>query len=104
MLTYLRTTKLAFGLWACCMAIGAAAQSAPQTNAPSDDEIRRLLMQASIAAYNGQCPCPDSRNSDGERCGGNSAYSRGRGERPLCNPSDVTDAMIRRYRESLPKP
>lgn len=85
-----RTAKFVFSLWAYCLAIGAAAQSSPQTNAPSDDEIRQLLMRASIAAYNGQCPCPDSRNNAGER--------------PLCNPSDVNDAMIRRYRESLPKP
>jgi hypothetical protein len=85
--------------WATLAAVG-------QTTAtqPSDDDIRRLLMQQSVAVYSGSCPCPNSRNRGGARCGGNSAYSRPGGERPLCYPSDVTAEMIRRYRESLAKP
>lgn len=82
-------------------AYGQAAQSAPQN--PSDAEIRNLLVQRSIAAYSGACPCPENRNSRGARCGGNSAYSRPGGNRPLCYPSDVTEAMIQRYRETLAK-
>jgi hypothetical protein len=65
----------------------------------SDSEIRQLLIRQSIAAYSGACPCPETRNSRGARCGGNSAYNRAGGNRPLCYPSDVTDAMIQRYRE-----
>jgi hypothetical protein len=69
----------------------------------SDSEVRLLLVQESIAAYNGACPCPETRNSRGARCGGNSAYSRPGGSRPLCYPTDVTDAMIQRYRDWLAK-
>jgi hypothetical protein len=69
----------------------------------SDSEVRLLLVQESIAAYNGACPCPETRNSRGARCGGNSAYSRPGGSRPLCYPTDVTDAMIQRYRDLLAK-
>jgi hypothetical protein len=84
---------------ACCMAAMAFTQTA-QTQL-SDDEIKALLMQASKAAYSGTCPCPESRNAVGNPCGGTSAYSRRGAERPLCYPSDVTDAMIKSYRSSL---
>jgi hypothetical protein len=73
-----------------------AVQSQPT---PSDDEIRRLLVQQSLAAYDGSCPCPESRNGSGNRCGGNSAYSRPGGQQPLCYPSDVTVEMISAYRK-----
>ena len=82
-------------------AYGQAEQSGPQN--VSDAEIRNLLVQRSIAAYAGACPCPESRNSRGARCGGNSAYSRPGGSRPLCYPTDVTDAMVQRHRETLAK-
>src|SRR5690242_11405253 len=39
----------------------------------TDAEIRLLLVRESIASYSGACPCPDSRNGRGARCGGNSA-------------------------------
>ena len=69
----------------------------------SDAEVRLLLVQESIAAYSGACPCPETRNSRGARCGGNSAYSRPGGSRPMCYPTDVTDVIIQRYRDSLAK-
>src|SRR5690242_12853449 len=67
----------------------------------TDDQIRQLLVQASIAAYAGNCPCPENRNSASRRCGGNSAYSRPGGSHPLCYPSDVSDVMVKRYRDGL---
>jgi len=98
--------RAALAVCAVLLALWSAAHS--QTTQPasqnlSDAEIRNRLIQESIAAYSGACPCPENRNSRGARCGGNSAYSRAGGNRPLCYPSDVTDAMIRRYREALPK-
>lgn len=65
----------------------------------TDDEIRKLLIQRSIAAYSGNCPCPYSVMRNGRRCGGNSAYSKPGGASPLCYPTDVTAAMIDRYRK-----
>lgn len=91
-----------FVLAAAGSACGQATSAEP--SALSEDQIRALLVEASKAAYNGACPCPESRNSRGARCGGNSAYSRGGGNRPLCYPSNLTPAMIQRYRDSLPKP
>lgn len=60
----------------------------------SDAEIRRILIQQSIASYRGSCPCPYSIDRAGRRCGGRSAYSPPGGASPLCYESDVTDAMV----------
>jgi hypothetical protein len=64
----------------------------------SDDEIRQLIVQESIASYAGACPCPESHNAAGRRCGGNSAYSRPGGAKPVCYAENVTKEMIDRYR------
>lgn len=61
------------------------------------DEIRRMMIQASISSYSGNCPCPYNRASDGSRCGGRSAWSRPGGEAPLCYPDDISDAMVERF-------
>jgi len=66
----------------------------------SDDEVRRKIIQASIAQYPGACPCPYIRDGGGRRCGGRSAYSRPGGYDPLCYPADVTPEMIAQYRVS----
>ncbi len=90
-----------FFAWLALCSLGADAQEAKQ--GPTDAEIRELLIQASMAAYKGACPCPESlnaRNSAAE----DSAYSRDGGNRPLCYPQDVKDEMIKRYREQLAKP
>lgn len=66
--------------------LGACAQEGKTS--PTDDEIRDVLTRASIAVYDGACPCPESRNAKGERCGGTSAYTKEQGgHRLLCSPS-----------------
>ena len=57
-------------------------------NPLSDDAIKQILSDASVALYRGNCPCPDSAKADGTRCGGSSAYSRGNGDKPLCHAKD----------------
>lgn len=42
----------------------------------SDDAVRHLLIEQSIAGYGGNCPCPYNSKRNGHRCGGSSAYSR----------------------------
>jgi hypothetical protein len=67
---------------------------------PSDDDIRFRIIEESMAAFPGKCPCPQSLLNSGKRCGKNSAYSKkGGGARPKCYPSDVSDAQVKRYRE-----
>lgn len=65
----------------------------------SDAQIRQLLIEDSIAAYDGNCPCPYSRARNGSRCGRRSAYDREGGEAPLCFKQDVTDEMVQSYRQ-----
>ena len=66
----------------------------------SDDAIRRLLIQRSIASYSTKCPCPYFLDRASRRCGARSAYSKPGGESPLCFPEDVTPAMIEAYRKA----
>ena len=90
---------------------GGAAASASQGAAPpaqaamavqkrelTDDEIADILIQRSIAAYPGACPCPYIRDRAGRRCGARSAYSRRGGASVLCYRRDVTPDMIARHR------
>lgn len=69
----------------------------------SDAQIKKLLIEESIAAYDGNCPCPYSRARNGSRCGKRSAYSREGGAAPLCYPSDVTAEMVQAYRDEHPE-
>lgn len=64
----------------------------------SDAQIRQLLIDRSITAYPGSCACPYNRARDGSRCGARSAWSKPGGASPLCYTSDVTQAMVDRYR------
>ena len=68
----------------------------------TDSRIRKILIQESIAAYSGNCPCPYNTASNGSSCGGRSAWSRAGGEEPLCYPKDVSSEMVREYRDSHP--
>lgn len=65
----------------------------------TDDQVRKALVEKSIASYPGSCPCPYNVAKNGSRCGKRSAWSRAGGYAPLCYPSDITDAMVKRYRE-----
>lgn len=78
----------------------ALAPLAAPAQSPSDDTIRRMLIDASIASYSGNCPCPYNRASNGSRCGGRSAWSRPGGAAPLCYPGDISDAMVERVRRN----
>ena len=69
----------------------------PALTATEVANIKGLLIQASIAEYNGSCPCPYSVARDGSSCGRRSAYSRAGGEEPLCYPDDVSDELVYGY-------
>jgi hypothetical protein len=66
--------------------------------AQKESEIRQQIIQQSITAYPGRCPCPYNVMSNGRRCGKRSAWSRPGGYAPLCYPADVSDAMVKAYR------
>jgi hypothetical protein len=64
----------------------------------SDDKIKVLLIQESVSAYPGNCPCPYYTDRAGRQCGKRSAWSKPGGYSPLCYPSDVTSQMLENYR------
>lgn len=67
---------------------------------PTDDEIRAAIVERSIAAYTGSCPCPYNVDRAGRSCGGRSAWSRPGGRAPLCFSKDVSEEQVREYRKT----
>ncbi len=80
------------------MTAAGAAMAASQL---SDAEVRRRIIQQSIAAYPGPCPCPYNVMRNGRPCGTNSAYSKPGGRSPVCYERDVTAAMVREFRARM---
>jgi hypothetical protein len=76
-----------------------ASAESPKSKRPTDAQIKQLLIEESIAAYSGNCPCPYSTMANGRQCGKRSAYSRPGGEAPLCYAADVTAEMVKAYRD-----
>ena len=68
------------------------------SNNLSDGEVKRLVIQESIASYPGRCPCPYNVDRAGRSCGRRSAYSRPGGYSPICYESDITPQMVEQYR------
>lgn len=64
----------------------------------SDEQVRQLIIQESISAYPGNCPCPYNRASNGSRCGKRSAWSRVGGYSPICYSKEVSDKQVGKYR------
>jgi choline dehydrogenase-like flavoprotein len=64
----------------------------------SDAEIRQAIIQESLAAYPGPCPCPYNIMRNGRRCGANSAYSKPGGYSPVCFAENITKQMVDDYR------
>jgi hypothetical protein len=77
---------------------GDSAQKGGKKRAPSDAQIKQILIEESIAAYSGNCPCPYNTARNGSRCGRRSAYDRAGGEAPLCYAKDVSAQMVQEYR------
>ena len=90
--------KIAVWLVALVLVAGtAAAQTSSKT--VSAPEIKKAIVQASLATYSGSCPCPYNVDRAGRRCGKRSAYSRPGGAAPICFEEDVTPAMVEGYRK-----
>lgn len=70
----------------------------PKAKRLSEAQVKKVLIEESIDAYQGSCPCPYSRARNGSRCGKRSAYDREGGAAPLCFAGDVTAEMVAEYR------
>ncbi|GEM_PF-3891778 len=77
------------------------AQEILKSDVLSDAKIRKLIIKESIDAYTGNCACPYNRTKRGYRCGKRSAYSRPGGEEPICYKRDVSEVMIREFRNRM---
>ncbi len=60
----------------------------------------KQLIRESIANYKGQCPCPYSIMTNGNKCGEKSAYSKPGGYEPLCYESDLISKEDRKLNTS----
>jgi SH3-like domain-containing protein len=67
----------------------------------SDSVIVQRIIAESISGYSGSCPCPESRDRAGRRCGRRSAYSKPGGAAPICYQNDVSRSMIDAFRSRL---
>jgi len=82
-------------------AVGVAkGPSAKKVSEMSDAEVKRRMIEDSIADYPGPCPCPYNTARNGSSCGKRSAWSRPGGYSPLCYPSDISAGMVGDYRAS----
>jgi hypothetical protein len=71
--------------------------------AQSDDDIRRLVIEDSLARFQSYCPCPYSYDR-GQQCADKSVYRQSSGGRPVdlyCYPSDVPYWEIVNYRRRM---
>ena len=71
----------------------------PYKSLGSDEDIKEKIIRDSIASYPGRCPCPYNTDRAGRECGARSAWSKPGGRAPVCYPDDVSDEMVRRYKE-----
>ena len=85
-------------LVAALVAVLIGSKGIAQARELSDTEIRKAIIQQSIAEYPGPCPCPYNTMGNGRACGGRSAYSRPGGYSPICYERDVTPDMIARFK------
>lgn len=64
----------------------------------TDPEVRARIIQESLAAYPGNCPCPYNLDNAGRRCGKRSAWNRAGGHAPVCFPDEISDEQVRAWR------
>lgn len=79
----------------CALAFNVDAKQSSQ----SSELIKQKMIKESIDGYPGNCPCPYNTARNGSRCGKRSAYNRAGGYTPLCYTKDVSDRMVKAYRE-----
>lgn len=95
----MKTRSIAFSM---AMAISllfvdaAEAKSSKQT----DDQIRQLIIEDSIASYPGVCACPFNSARNGSSCGRRSAWSKQGGYAPICYKKEVPREMVDEWRKS----
>nr|WP_233468302.1 hypothetical protein [Enterobacter asburiae] len=62
--------------------------------------LKENVIAESIASYPGVCACPFNRARNGSACGRRSAWSKAGGYAPICYKNEVTDEMVKQWREN----
>ncbi len=96
-----RSRALAEAVLLTTLLIAYAADGKPLAPAPAEADVRRAIIDQSIADYKATshpCACPYDAARNGLSCGRRSAYSRPGGAAPLCYPKDITDGMVQDWR------
>jgi hypothetical protein len=76
------------------MRVADLAEKRPAPGKLTDRQLRRTLIDRSIADYDGNCPCPYNTDRIGRSCGGRSAWSRAGGSEPYCYEKDVPQEEV----------
>lgn len=69
-------------------------------NRMADRDVRWIGTVLNQMNYNGECACPQDTDSDGNRCGGRSAFDRSGGASPMCYPEQIADWMLPQVRHA----
>lgn len=62
--------------------------------AKADWDVAWIATAYSQTGYDGDCACPNHKDSRGHRCGDRSAYARSGGAMPMCTPEDVPPSIL----------
>jgi len=68
---------------------------------PTDSQIKQTLIDESVKAYKGACPCPYSVDANGKKCAEQSAYRTPGGVRPKCYASDISASAVAEKRKAM---
>lgn len=81
--------------WSAILAAVAGCMAAqPAAARETDAQVRKRIIQESIASYPGNCPCPYNTDAAGRSCGRRSAWSKPGGYSPKCYDSDIGAAEV----------
>ena len=65
----------------------------------TDTEIKEEIVKGSTNDFEGECPCPFSKDQAGKECGDKSAYFVYQSvNRPICFVDDITQDQVKAYR------
>jgi hypothetical protein len=95
---FVRRSALFVAVFLTALALSAAADQRVASK-KTDAALKQEMIEASIAAYSGSCPCPYNRDRAGRSCGRRSAYSRPGGSAPWCYPADISQESVDSYRK-----
>ncbi|MBZ6386804.1 hypothetical protein [Pantoea piersonii] len=77
-----------------------AGASDAKSTRQTDDQIRQLIIEDSIASYPGVCACPFNSARNGSSCGRRSAWSKQGGYAPICYKKEVSKEMVDEWRKN----